>query len=124
MLQSELRGRIENPSYYFNNNDRKAEQNLDLLMMVNGWSRYNLPEAIQGRYEEPKIPLEIGQEISGQVRSRWENKPIEGVLISTIAPKMNFGTFAETDKDGMFHINGFDFPEGTSYGGFLPSGKL
>ncbi|MDE7418828.1 MAG: hypothetical protein K2N35_01310 [Muribaculaceae bacterium] len=115
MLQSELRGRIENPSYYFNNNDRKAEQNLDLLIMVNGWSRYNLPEAIQGRYEEPKIPLEIGQEISGQVRSRWKNKPIEGVLISTIAPKMNFGTFAETDKDGMFHINGFDFPEGTSY---------
>ncbi|MDE6017970.1 MAG: hypothetical protein K2G85_04055 [Muribaculaceae bacterium] len=115
MLQSELRGRIENPSYYFTNNTTEAERNLDLLMMVNGWSRYNLPDAIQGKYEEPKIPLEIGQEISGQVRSRWKNSPMEGVYISAIAPKMNFGTFAETDKNGMFHINGFDFPEGTSY---------
>lgn len=115
MLQSELRGRIENPAYYFKNNDREAERNLDLLMMVNGWSRYNLPDAIQGKYEEPKIPLEIGQEITGQVRSRWKNLPIEGILISAIAPKMKFGTFAETDKDGIFHLNGFDFPEGTSY---------
>ncbi len=115
MLQSELRGRIENPSYYFKSKDREAERNLDLLMMVNGWSRYNLPNAIQGKYEEPKVPLEIGQEISGQVRSRWKNKPMEGVLISAIAPKTNFGTFAETDKDGIFHINGFDFPEGTLY---------
>lgn len=115
MLQSELRGRIENPAYYFINHDREAERNLDLLMMVNGWSRYNLPEAIQGKYEEPKIPLEIGQEISGQVRSRWNNKPMEGILINAIAPKMNFGTFAETDQDGRFYLNGFDFPEGTSY---------
>ncbi len=115
MLQSELRGRIENPSYYFTSNDREADRYLDLLMMVNGWSRYNLPDAIQRKYEEPKIPLEIGQEISGQVRSRWKNSPMEGVLISAIAPNMNFGTFAETDKDGIFHINGFDFPEGTTF---------
>ncbi|MDE6697237.1 MAG: hypothetical protein K2K25_10190 [Muribaculaceae bacterium] len=115
MLQSELRGRIENPAYYFQNKDRETERNLDLLMMVNGWSRYNLPDAIQGKYEEPKIPLEIGQEITGQVRSRWKNHPMEGIFISAIAPKMKFGTFAETDKEGIFHINGFDFPEGTSY---------
>lgn len=115
MLQSELRGRIENPAYYFNSNDCEAERYLDLLMMVNGWSRYNLPEAIQGKYEEPMKPLEIGQEISGQVRSRWKNSPIKGVLISAIALKKKFGTFAETDKDGIFHLNGFDFPEGTAY---------
>ncbi|MDE6380764.1 MAG: carboxypeptidase-like regulatory domain-containing protein [Muribaculaceae bacterium] len=115
MLQSELRGRIENPSYYFKNNDRETEKNLDLLMMVNGWSRYNFPEAIQGKYEEPLLPLEIGQEIAGQVRSRWKNSPIEGVLVNAIAPKNKFGTFAETDSDGVFRLNGFDLPEGTSF---------
>ncbi|MDE5812994.1 MAG: carboxypeptidase-like regulatory domain-containing protein, partial [Muribaculaceae bacterium] len=115
MLQSELKGRIENPSYYFKNNDREAERNLDLLLMVNGWSRYNLPNAIQGNYEEPQMPLEIGQEISGQVRSRWKNLPIEGVLVNAIAPKMKFGTFAETDSDGVFRLNGFDLPEGTIF---------
>ncbi|MBD5261287.1 MAG: hypothetical protein HDS38_04055 [Bacteroides sp.] len=115
LLQSELRGRIENPSYYFNDVDSETQNNLDLLMMVNGWSRYNLPDAMQGKYEEPEVPLEIGQEISGQVRSRWKNSPMEGVLVSAIAPKWNFGTFAETDSDGIFRLNGFDFPEGTPF---------
>ena len=115
LLQSELRGRIENPRYYFESTDREIESNLDLLMLVNGWSRYNIPDAIQGKYEEPKIPLEIGQEISGQVRSRWKNSPMEGVMVSAIVPKKNFGTFADTDSDGIFHLNGFDFPEGTPF---------
>ncbi|MDE7351188.1 MAG: carboxypeptidase-like regulatory domain-containing protein, partial [Muribaculaceae bacterium] len=115
LLQSELRGRIENPRYYFNSSDRERERNLDLLMMVNGWSRYNIPHAIQGKYEEPTIPLEIGQEISGQVRSRWKNSPMEGVMVSAIVPQKNFGTFADTDSNGIFHLNGFDFPEGTPF---------
>ncbi|MDE5871381.1 MAG: hypothetical protein K2H22_05540, partial [Muribaculaceae bacterium] len=93
----------------------EAERNLDYVMMVNGWSRYNIPEAIKGRYEEPIIPLEIGQEISGQVRSRWKGKPMKGVLVYVIAPKRNFGTFAETDAHGKFRLNGFDLPEGTSF---------
>ncbi len=115
LLQSELRGRIENPSYYFNANDREAERNLDLLMMVNGWSRYNLPDAIMGKYTEPTVPLEIGQELSGQVRSRWRNKPLEGVMIYAIAPKANFAIMDETDADGKFHLDGFDLPEGTPF---------
>lgn len=115
LLQSELRGRIEDPIYYFKEGDRDAERNLDLLMMVNGWSRYNLPEALAGKYREPEIPLEIGQEITGQVRSRWKNKPIEGVMVCAIAPKQDFGTYADTDSDGVFHLNGFDFPEGTTF---------
>ena len=115
LLQSELRGRIENPSYYFSAASREAQRDLDLLMMVNGWSRYNLPEAILGRYEEPELPLEIGQEITGQVRSRWKGKPMKGVLMSVIVPEYNFGTFAETDSKGNFRINGFDLPEGASF---------
>ena len=115
LLQSELRGRIENPAYYFNEGDRETERNLDMLMMVNGWSRYNLPEAILGKYAEPPVPLEIGQEITGQVRSRWRNKPLEGVMVCAISPKADFGTFADTDGNGMFYLNGFDLPEDTPF---------
>lgn len=115
LLQSELRGRIENPAAYFETGDKETDRNLDMLMMVNGWSRYNLPDAILGKYAEPQIPLEIGQEISGQVRSRWRNRPIEGVMVCAISPKANFGTFADTDENGEFHLNGFDLPEGTPF---------
>lgn len=115
LLQSELRGRIEDAGYYFREGDREAQRNLDLLMMVNGWSRYNLPEAILGKYSEPDIALEIGQEICGQVRSRWRNRPLEGVMVCAISPKADFGTYAETDSAGLFRINGFDLPEKTPF---------
>lgn len=115
LLQSELRGRIEDAGYYFQEGDREAQRNLDLLMMVNGWSRYNLPEAILGKYSEPDIALEIGQEICGQVRSRWRNRPLEGVMVCAISPKADFGTYAETDSAGLFRINGFDLPENTPF---------
>lgn len=115
LLQSELRGRIENPAAYFETGNKETERNLDMLMMVNGWSRYNLPDAILGKYAEPQIPLEIGQEISGQVRSRWRNKPLEGVMVCAISPKADFGTYADTDENGEFHLNGFDLPENTPF---------
>lgn len=115
LLQSELRGRIEDAGYYFREGDRESHRNLDLLMMVNGWSRYNLPDAILGKYSEPDIALEIGQEICGQVRSRWRNRPLEGVMVCAISPKADFGTYAETDSAGIFRINGFDLPEETPF---------
>ncbi|MDE6649335.1 MAG: hypothetical protein K2K45_05345 [Muribaculaceae bacterium] len=115
LLQGELRGRIENPKYYFKDVNRETEQNLDLLMMVNGWSRYNLPEVVLGNYTEPEIPLEIGQDISGQVLSRWKGTPLKNATVSVIAKGFNFATFTNSDENGEFHLDGFDFPENTSY---------
>lgn len=41
LLGSELKGFIANPSYYFSSDDPARAEALDLLMMVQGWRRYN-----------------------------------------------------------------------------------
>ena len=41
LLSSELKGFIENPSWYFDSNDQERDQALDLLMLVQGWERYD-----------------------------------------------------------------------------------
>jgi len=41
LLESELRGFVENPDYYFEANDEKHQQALDLLLLVQGWRRYD-----------------------------------------------------------------------------------
>lgn len=41
LLSSELKGYIENPMQYFVNDDSKTLAKLDLLMLVQGWRRYN-----------------------------------------------------------------------------------
>ena len=55
LLSSELRGFIAKPAYYFEKDDKQHRDNLDLLMMVQGWRKYKWQElsdtARQMRYE-------------------------------------------------------------------------
>lgn len=41
MLTSELKGRVYNPAYYFRNPSIKKQEELDLVMLTNGWRRIN-----------------------------------------------------------------------------------
>ena len=44
LLSSELRGFIAHPAYYFKADDEQHHRHLDLLMMVQGWSKYKWTE--------------------------------------------------------------------------------
>lgn len=115
LLQSELKGHIEDPDYYFRNRNSVTDSNLDLLMLTQGWERYDLPSSLRGKYSDAEIPLEIGGEISGTVKSRWRGKPLEEAIVMVLAPKMEFAAQAITDKDGRFVIDGVDWPDDTSF---------
>ena len=41
LLESEIKGFVETPDYYFEANDEKHQQALDLLLMIQGWRRYD-----------------------------------------------------------------------------------
>lgn len=54
LLSSELKGFVAYPDYYFEADDVEHRQALDLLMMVQGWRRYDFGEITSGeplRYE-------------------------------------------------------------------------
>ena len=40
LLSSELKGNIENPNYYFQNNDSTTKLDLDYLLLTQGWRRF------------------------------------------------------------------------------------
>lgn len=42
LLSSDLKGYIYDPAWYFQNNDNSTKEALDNLMMIHGWSRYNI----------------------------------------------------------------------------------
>ena len=64
LLSSELKGYIEQPGYYFEADDEEHRTALDLLMMVQGWSRYSLERMQQPipttdiHYTEESLVLE------------------------------------------------------------------
>ncbi|XLS30644.1 hypothetical protein ACJD0Z_07410 [Flavobacteriaceae bacterium M23B6Z8] len=44
LLKPYIKGYVENPGYYFKNVDRRKEYDLDLLLLTQGWSRYDWKE--------------------------------------------------------------------------------
>ena len=66
LLSSELKGFIAYPAHYFESDDALHRRHLDLLMMVQGWRKYNWTElsdtARQMRYQPEK-----GMTIEGYV---------------------------------------------------------
>jgi hypothetical protein len=53
LLNSEIKGKINNPSYYFSSDADSVKEHLDLIMLTNGWRRFDW-EKIKGRIA-PKV---------------------------------------------------------------------
>ncbi|MCC2600325.1 hypothetical protein [Sphingobacterium sp. FBM7-1] len=68
LLSSELRGTIENPSFYLRD-DHLSKEALDLLLLVKGWRRYDLPAVLKGHIAKPKRNPEQFMQITGQVKA-------------------------------------------------------
>ncbi len=49
LLSSELKGFIPHPSYYFESSDDSHQKALDLLMMVQGWRRYDIKDLLSNK---------------------------------------------------------------------------
>ena len=117
LLESELRGYIEDPASYFDPQNRLRQVEADALMLTQGWRRYDIPAVLKGHYAEPREPLEIGQEITGRIRKTglFKRKDFEGYKVAALVPR--FGSFltADVDEEGRFALNGFDYPDSTYY---------
>ena len=93
LLGSEVRGFIENPDYYFEADDAEHRKAADLLMMVQGWRRYDWQlcagskkfEQLEG-YTGKIQPIEDKLYVFGKLKpdtSKWRKKhPVDGVDLS------------------------------------------
>jgi len=113
LLSSELKGYIENPAYYLQDNPA-SNAALDLLMMTHGWRRYNIPEVAKGNPESPKIPFQEGQVISGQVKSLLLARPVADSEVLIMAEDVGVEV-ASSDRDGLFVFADLEFPDSTSF---------
>ncbi|MGB3149546.1 MAG: hypothetical protein WBB27_02700 [Maribacter sp.] len=69
LLKPYLKSSIENPSRYFTEIDRIKEYELDLVLLNQGWSRYDWNSIFDGA-QEIKHPFESGISVSGSIKSR------------------------------------------------------
>lgn len=114
LLASDIKGYIHNPSYYFESNDTEHKQDLDLLLMVQGWRRYSWGKMAGLEYFAIKHAPEQGVEIRGVVRSpnRKKIKPNIDVTLALTQTDENEKKRSEyligqTDSLGEFRLVSF-----------------
>jgi hypothetical protein len=115
LLASELKGYIHNPAYYFQKKDRKVETDADLLMLTQGWNRFNIPEIMRGNFQLPTIAPEISHGFSGIVKGGLFSKPYKNANVTLLLPGNGFFDMKETDEEGRFTFNNFEFPDSMAY---------
>ncbi len=110
LLESEIRGYIEHPFYYFDITIPDHYQALDNLLLTQGWRNFvwnNLPDkSIKFKY-----PAEEGITVSGRLRHVWADKPIADAKISMGMFKDNKSSFkyTQTDSTGKYYFEGLNF---------------
>ena len=109
LLSSDLKGFIENPSWYFDSDDAERETALDLLMLVQGWERYDWQTMTGQKEFRERHRLEESLTLNGWVMNTSGKEPIEGIeVLAALMPtdKRLSETYTyKTDSSGYF---GFD----------------
>ncbi|WP_406685268.1 hypothetical protein N1F78_05960 [Seonamhaeicola sp. MEBiC1930] len=80
LMESDIRGKVHNPGYYFNRSNAARFQNLDLLLLTQGWRDFLWKK--QYKVDNTKYEVEKGIDITGNVKKLLAKKPIEGNTVS------------------------------------------
>ena len=79
LLSSEVRGYIRNVDYYFEADDKEHRQNADLLMLTQGWRRYDW-RLMSEKYTFRKAqPIEDQFYLNGQLKAYRKHNPVSNV---------------------------------------------
>ncbi|MEL0650527.1 hypothetical protein V6246_03775 [Algibacter sp. TI.3.09] len=81
LLTPYINGNIENPYYYFSNNDHKTLYDLDLLLLNQGWSRYNWDDIFKAPLSVNYV-FETGFVIKGSLNS-YKQKAGDLIVLSS-----------------------------------------
>lgn len=116
LLNSDLRGDVENPTYYFEGDDALRNARLDLVMMTHGWRRYDLGAMLAGKGQKTKYIAEQEQSITGNVTGVVGKVRNPSVMIYRDQEGRSeyLGVFP-LNKTGRFTITGIDYPDTTAY---------
>lgn len=102
LLEQDIHEKVEEPAFYFNKKEEKADKALDYVLMTSGWRRFTWEKIVE---EEMPVITYFGEKaiVSGVVYNSETGKPFNDVKI-----KANNGTEITTDESGKFTFKKLD----------------
>jgi len=111
LLSSDLKGFIENPAWYFDSDAPERDQALDLLMLVQGWERYDWMTMTGQKDFCDKHRLEESLTVNGWIMNSSARKTLEGIKVlallamQTPDERISKKYTCTTDTSGYFGFN-------------------
>ncbi|MGM8363716.1 hypothetical protein ACSV4D_17515, partial [Flavobacterium sp. ARAG 55.4] len=110
LMESDIRGKVYNPSYYFDATNPKRLEHLDNLLLTQGWRDF-VWKTIPKIDETANYKVEKGITISGKVKQLFADKPlVNNNLTLALMSKKNRNIFnTVTDSIGRFQFENLLF---------------
>ena len=105
LLGSDLGGYIRNVDYYLEKDDKEHRANADLLMLVQGWKRYDICQMLGKIPFEKKHPIEDGLYIYGQLYQAKKKNTVGNVTLrASLYNREGYSLsgYATTDASGHY----------------------
>jgi len=114
LLTPELKGHVEKPNYYFIEKSQKSRDDLDNLLLTQGWSRVNWAQINDEKTPELFFKPEKSIKVSGTISKGGRPLPRSSVsLISNSKGMSILDTISTTD--GKFSFEDLIFPDSTKF---------
>lgn len=113
LLTSDLKGYIESPDYYFEDTNRMAARDLDLVMLTHGWTRFDVAKEMKGEVEPDEFYVEKGQFLAGHVKNFSGKKSTLAQLL--ILSSAGHVQMVSADSSGRFLLEGIEYYDSTRF---------
>lgn len=107
LLTGDLHGTVYKPFYYFSNNSDSLQQQLDLVMLTNGWRKIKWEDVVYGKMPSIKYPNDTGYlSLSGKVYGAsaqdFQTSPLLFMILEKTKDTSRQMIQATLNKDGSF----------------------
>lgn len=114
LLTSDIKGYVENPNYYLHDINQEKMIDIDILMMTQGWRRFNWRN-ISNSMSSLSFKPEKTIFVSGRV-TQGKDKPVVGGNVMLFSSSGNtFVIQTKTDANGEFKIDSLYFQDSTKF---------
>ena len=110
LLEPELKNTVEEPGFYFKDDEAKADEALDNLLMTDGWRRFAWIK--RGQYATLNTYTDEQTIISGTIKAQTNKgaEKLSGVLVKLKTERKTYKQYTDANGNYSFHPGYVKFP--------------